>query len=339
MSGEKTMFLNRSSIRKWLFLILITGLAYAAWRSGEMFRTVNHTAVDAVTFSPDAEPDFHKPGESILETFAPVGFAPAGDLEAFAGNSLRRREGSRTDRILMPDFRRLTCRRFSPSPDPSTSLEVCLFDMSSIESATVIYYQLKPPDATNIDLTRVACQAADDLRMVVPDRYYVEIRSAGPSTAGVHDLAAMGRLFVEHADAIRMKPIVEGKIPFPVEGLLTNSLALETYGVFGFDGFAQAHIARYRIDGTELTAFVSTLNSEAEARALVGDYRQFLLRNGGTRLDTEIPIPEASVIEILGSYELIFTRGIRVCGVHMADRLAPARKLAITLSEGRPDDG
>ena len=84
-----------------------------------------------------------------------------------------------------------------------------------------------------------------------------------------------------------------------------------------------------------MTAFLSNRSSKQAATELAAAYRDFLVQFGGTDLTTQsnIDIPGAAVVEILGSIEIIFSRGAYLAGVHEAVDLSSAAAVARTLHQ------
>ncbi|MFZ0133152.1 MAG: hypothetical protein WAK95_11455, partial [Desulfobacterales bacterium] len=86
---------------------------------------------------------------------------------------------------------------------------------------------------------------------------------------------------------------------------------------FGFEKFDRVFVAEYRLDEATLSAFISARESAAAAAELAAAYRAFLLAFGGRAIE-DGGLREAVVVEIMNEYEIIFTRGVYVAGVHAA---------------------
>jgi hypothetical protein len=118
---------------------------------------------------------------------------------------------------------------------------------------------------------------------------------------------------------------------FPKPSLVPESIALLTENVFGFNGLNNTFIAHYSLAGTEVTAFLSQRNSPQEAKELASGYHQMLVENGGVDTAMAAPIPDAWLVEILGTYELVFVHGNFIAGVHEAESKDVAEQLASAL--------
>jgi hypothetical protein len=85
------------------------------------------------------------------------------------------------------------------------------------------------------------------------------------------------------------------------------------------------------VNGAEVMAFLTVRPTAEEATALSAAYQQFLLTNGGRNLPGAGKVPAASLAEMLGSVELVFSRGKVVGGVHAAPSAEAAEQMAALL--------
>jgi len=85
-----------------------------------------------------------------------------------------------------------------------------------------------------------------------------------------------------------------------------------------------------------MTAFIAERDSEAAARALADSYGRFLVTNGGTVKPQPTDIPGASVVQVFDTFEVFFTKGRYLLGVHDASQLEPAQHLGQRLYEAIP---
>ena len=80
---------------------------------------------------------------------------------------------------------------------------------------------------------------------------------------------------------------------------------------FGFESLDKVFTAFYQTGEAEAMAFVSSRSSAQEAADLAAAYQKFLLAFDGRVVDAELPIEGAKMIEILDTYEIIFTIGFQ----------------------------
>jgi hypothetical protein len=93
------------------------------------------------------------------------------------------------------------------------------------------------------------------------------------------------------------------------------------------------------VGDTELTAFLSQRKSPAKAVRLVESYTSFLIEFGGTELQSTLNIPGAKLVEIMDTFELIFSRGNILAGVHGAENRKAAEELALMLNQNLVEKG
>jgi hypothetical protein len=118
---------------------------------------------------------------------------------------------------------------------------------------------------------------------------------------------------------------------FQEPGLVKNSLAMIAANAFGTDLLDRVFTAAYEFQGARATAFLSRRKSAAEAAGLVRRYHAFLLEFGGKYLKTDVKIPDARMVEILETFELVFSRGPFLAGVRQSPDKARTEMLAARL--------
>jgi hypothetical protein len=120
---------------------------------------------------------------------------------------------------------------------------------------------------------------------------------------------------------------------FPSEHLKRESISLLAADAFGFDRFRSVFTAQYTLGETDLTAFLSQRARPDEAAELAAAYHQFLLQNGGKEVKPGPGLADVRMVELFGTYELIFSRGRMLAGVHGAENREAAEQLARILKE------
>jgi len=101
----------------------------------------------------------------------------------------------------------------------------------------------------------------------------------------------------------------------------------------GCQKLAHLFVADYEIGEFELSGFVSAQASAAEAQELARAYQQFLMDDGAA-LEAPLPeLPEAKVISFFGTWQIIFTQGRLLGGVHQAGDRLSAEQLALLLNQ------
>jgi hypothetical protein len=114
---------------------------------------------------------------------------------------------------------------------------------------------------------------------------------------------------------------------------MQNSISLVASDAFGFERFDQVFTARYTMDGAEIMAFISNRSAAGKAIELARAYQKFLLAFGGRKIEIELSMKNAMMVEILDTYEVIFSQGPYIAGVREAEDKTQAKALAIRLSK------
>jgi len=160
-------------------------------------------------------------------------------------------------------------------------------------------------------------------------QYYVEVIAASDQMA--EEMVAIAERFIrEHpSGAEGMSEVAL----FPPDALVPGSIALLAENVFGFDRLNNTFVARYSLSETELTAFLAHRQSAEEAKEIASAYHRFLVENGGEDAALEVTIPEAYLVKIFDTFELVFVHEDYLAGVHEAESKALAEELASSLNK------
>jgi hypothetical protein len=101
---------------------------------------------------------------------------------------------------------------------------------------------------------------------------------------------------------------------------------------FGFEGLDNVFTVAYDTEGGHSTAYVSRRKTAQEARALVSELHRFFEQFGGRPVETTIPIKGVRIIEIMGTFEVMFSYNEYFVGVHEAPGRKQAEKIAVLLA-------
>ena len=84
----------------------------------------------------------------------------------------------------------------------------------------------------------------------------------------------------------------------------------------------------YDTPAGRLTAWISRRKTVQDARGLVSGLHTFFVQYGGRRVATGFPVQGGRMIEVMGTFEVMFSYGEYAAGVHEA----PDRKQAETMA-------
>ena len=256
-------------------------------------------------------------GQNILPLTPPETFTP---------DNLSDKINGKAELYLSAGFKRLDSQRFTDRRSADHWMEIFIFDMGARENAFAVYSGQQRDDAAPIDLGPLSYATGNALYLA-HGPYYIEFIGSEAAAEMLQAMREMLELYINDTP-VSSEPVA-GINLFPGKGLDPDSITLIPTDAFGYSGFNRIFTAEYNLSNTELTAFVSRRESPEDAARLTDGYYKFLIRFGGTdvEIDNEM-IPEKTyMVEILDSYEIFFTHGNYVVGVHEAADPAQALKL------------
>ena len=275
--------------------------------------------------------------DSLLEL--PPGIRPLTPAETFPPDRMSDKINGKAELYLSAGCKGLRSQRYTDSPSPAAErwMEIFIFDMGSHENAFAVYSSQRRDDAQPLDLTPDGYRTQNAL-FFIHGSFYVEFIASEATPEALRAMEKMSAGFIG-ATAVQAAAVQEPEL-FPADGLVRDSIRLIPDDAFGFDRLDRVYAATYSVNESDMTAFLSNRSSTQAATELAAAYRDFLVQFGGTDLTTQsnIDIPGASVIEILGTIEIIFTRGNYLAGVHEAADLSSAAAVARALQHRLEED-
>ncbi len=308
-----------------LILLVLSVIAAGVYYKQSRF----DTGVFTVPLSKDDSPA-QTPGAAgstlDLQSYLPAGMKVLTPAESFGPETLSEKINGKAELYLSAGFVILRCQRFSDAANPNLWMEVFVYEMDSKRSAFSVFSTQRRMDARDVEFTRYAYLTPTAL-FFLQGRYYVEVIAA--SEQMTEGMLAIGENFVrEHPDTT--DAIGEVAL-FPGASLVPGSVTLLAENVFGFSSLNNTFIAHYTLSGSRLTAFLSHRQTAQEARDLAGAYHQFLAENGGVDSAMSAAIPEAWLVKIFDTFELVFVHRDFLAGVHEAEDKDLAEQLALDL--------
>lgn len=269
----------------------------------------------------------NQPTPLPLEQFSPLpqGLEPLTAPETFNAETLSDKIDGKAELYLSAGFNRLLSQRYRNAQASDLWIEAFVYDMGNAKNAFAVFSAQRRENAESLDLTRYAYRSPNAIFMVC-GRYYVELIASEASVQIMRPMEMLAAAFVRNTPAERIT-LAEQDL-FPPQGLEKDSIALVPTDAFGFDRLTQVYTAEYRLNGETLMAYLSRRQTSAEAEALAGAYEKFLLNFGGQAIEQQLSIKDARLIEILDTYEVIFSYGPYVAGVREAVTRDRAVKLA-----------
>jgi hypothetical protein len=271
-----------------------------------------------------------------LMQYAPKSLTALTPPETFGPENLSDKINGKAELYLSAGFVGLVSQRFAIEDEPTAWMEAFIYDMGSPQGSFAVYSLQKRPDAAELETGDFAYKTENALYFV-HGSYYVELVASVAQER-------MAELILTFGDNFIGKTTAGGGefnefILFPTKYLNKASISLLPSDAFGFQQLDSIFTAQYEMGDTELTAFLSQRQSPAEALRLAESYTSFLREFGGTELKSTLDIPGVKLVEIMDTFELIFSRGSILAGVHSAENRKAAEELALMLHQSLAEKG
>ena len=323
---------TRSNLQNYLSLIILAALVITAtgiflWQFRYNPAVLN---LDNIVSSTAEIPQTQKPSSVQTPFPLPEGLVALSPPEVFEPANLSDKINGKAELYLSAGFVGLQTQRFKHSDTSNVWMEAFIYNMASNKNAFAVFSAQRRDDADSLNLTQHSYQTKNAL-FLVHGPYYLEIIASEASVDIFQPMLQFAETFV---DSIQVKSVqISEKNLFPKADLIQNSVSLIASDAFGFERFDQIFTARYTIDGAEIMAFISNRNAADKAIELAEAYQKFLLTFGGRKIEIDLTIKNAMMVEILDTYEVIFSHGTYIAGVREAEDRDRAKTLAIQLAK------
>ncbi|MFC1489141.1 DUF6599 family protein [Thermodesulfobacteriota bacterium] len=273
----------------------------------------------------DAQSD---PDQAIAKI--PPTLKPLNSPETFGPDNLYEKINGQAELYLSAGFVRLKSQWFSETEDAGAMFEVYIFHMGDVLNAFSVYGAQRGDDAQEIDLGQFAYQTKNSL-FLVHGPYYVEMISATPSENMLPKMKSLAQNFV--IDTRVDSKSIEGLELFPKENLDPGSISLIARDAFGLDGLDRVFTAAYTIGGNKVTAFISKRKTPQEAKDLLIGCHKYFLAFGGKDITSDLAIKDVKVIEMMDTFDIIFSFDSYLAGIHEASVKTEAESVAELLAK------
>jgi len=263
--------------------------------------------------------------QNLLDT-GDSGIVPFSAPERFNRETLYEKIDGRADLYLSSGVVSLETQRFTADPASGRWVEVFVYDMATPENAFSVFSMQRREGARPDDIAPNAYRTENALYLAVGN-FYLEFIGTDASAELQVVMGKLAGIFLQGKSSGTATE-APGADLFPRDDRQPNSLQLITANAFGTEQLDQVYTCAYLQNGAKLTAFVSRRTDGGTAAALADIYRQTLLSYGAVAVDTAIPVKGAFTLQVFDTYEIIFTRGSCLAGIHEADNLDAAVILA-----------
>ena len=259
----------------------------------------------------------------------PPGLKASGSAEIFSPDTLWEKINGQAEFYLSAGFVSLTSQLYENVENVDSLIEVNIYNMGSILNAFSVFSLQRRENAQVLDVTAFAYQA-ENAAYLVHGPFYVEIIWIQPLDGDISLLKSLAEKFVQDT------PIKGQELPqlalFPSENLVRGSASMISRDAFGFDPLDSVFTAEYKVGENRATAYISNRKTDQEARELVDGLHTYFRNFGGKDVKPDIDIRDARMIEIMGSFDLMFSVGQYFAGVHEAPDQKLAEKIARELA-------
>ena len=256
----------------------------------------------------------------------PPGLVPLTLPESFDDQNLSDKINGKAELYLSAGFVSLSSQRFKDKNDANLWIEAFVYDMGNGENAFSVFSAQRRDGAATLELTPYAYRTPNAL-FFVHGSFYIEVIASEATDRAFGPMKLLAESFIGATAA--QAPVIQEKDLFPNQGLVTDSMALISADAFGFERLNQVYTAEYEFENGQMMAFLSRRQDGRAAQELASAYQEFLATFGGQYRDADLPIKDARLVEILETYEVIFSCGPYVAGVREADN----KELAIQLAQ------
>lgn len=294
----------------------------------------NPAVLQRHAFSPESGKASLPSQLTVAKIFQPLpgGIQPLSPKEHFDSQRLSDKIDGKAELYLSAGFKTLTSQRFKEARDPDSWMEAFVYDMGSGPNAFSVFSTQRRQSARSLDLTQNAYCTSNAL-FFTHGPYYVEIIASRKFDHLPAPIKEMAQTFIGNT-ALKTAPEMAGESDlFPKEGLVPNSISLIAANAFGYDGFDKIYTAEYQLDGHILMAYLSRRKTAQKAQEMTSAYAAFILAFGGKAIETPPSIKGSQAMEVLDTFEIIFSRGHYLAGVREAPDLGSAKILAERLYE------
>jgi hypothetical protein len=258
----------------------------------------------------------------------PQGLVPLTTSEIFEAQNLSDKINGKAELYLSAGFSRLISQRFKDDRMSDLWIEVFIYDMANGHNAFSVFSAQRREDGVPLDMTLHSYRTSNAL-FLVHGSYYIEIIASEASERVVQPMKLLADRFIRNTPTETVA-INEMEL-FPQQDLVADSIGLVSSDAFGYEGLDKVYTAEYELDGAGLMAYFSRRQTGDVAEKLSTAYRNFLVNFGGQVLEIQLPIKDAQLVEILDTYEIIFSYGTYMAGVREAVTIEQAKKLVLRL--------
>jgi hypothetical protein len=317
----------KTSVGYLSFIMISAGLSLLALQCRDLGFALAADSASQETLNPVSSANDASPVSGI---FIPEGMIALEPPRIYNQKNVFELINGQADLYLSAGFKRLMYQRIQKQGDPEFWIEQFVYDMGSVRNAFAVFSMQRHEDGKPSKLVPFA-YSLDASLYLAHGPYYLEIIASRESDETTEVIQSMAEEFIR-LNRMETKPIAELSL-FPRAGLDEKSLTLIPSNVFGSEVLDQVYTARYQLGPNEVTAFISPRIDSRSAKALSQKYYEFLKDFGAKDLKLRAQIEGARLVDILDTYELVFSVGRYLAGIHEAPSKEPAETVGVIIEQ------
>lgn len=267
-------------------------------------------------------------GASPEEPYHLEDFVPVTGAKEYTEDNLYEKINGKAPMYIDAGFVKLTTQVLAAAGNDRLTMELYLYDMGDVKNAFAVYSTQKRADSQIVPDFTFGYKTANSLYFV-HNKYYVELIGFSQSDELLEKMVRLGSNLLKDCPAVTITELAY----FPKENLIPASYKLYLTSAFSCDELKDVFAAGYNINGQKVTAFFSKRNGPDEARKTAEAYYDFLLSMDAEEKQMQDNTFDAKALDTFGYTEIIFTTGDFLSGVHQAEDLKTAERLAKKLFE------
>ena len=209
-------------------------------------------------------------------------------------------------------------------------MELYLFDMATARNAFSVHSVQRRAEAEILPDMPHGYKTSNALYFL-HGKYYIELVGSAESNQLLQAMTEVAQKIRSELETTDDTQIAELDL-FPTENVIPGSTRLYLTNAFGYQDLTNTFTARCKIDGQIVTAFLSKQADPQTAKKLAADYYKFLIDNGAEDKG-QLDWANGKILNFYGTIEVVFTNGAYLAGIHEAESIEPAIKLAKILND------
>jgi hypothetical protein len=250
--------------------------------------------------------------------------------ESYGPDTLWEKINGQAEFYLPAGFKSLQSQLYVDIDNADILIEANVYDMGNLANAFSVYSLQQRDSAKPIDLTPMAYQTENAIYLV-HGPFYVEIISMAPLGDRLIILNQLAQQFIK--DTPLQAAGMEELSLFPQAYQIKGSANLVPKDAFGFDRLDKVFTMAFQLGQDQVIAFLSKRKTPADAAKLAIGLYTYYKDFGANDIKQNTAIKGARLIEIMGTYEFMFSIKNYFAGVHEAPTQKQAEKLAQMLAE------